>query len=182
MDKAGWRRWAREHRPDDVDPAPFVDGLARVLRDQVAGWVLTYRPMAHEVDLGALEGSAGIGPFALTRTPDGGRHLTVHPAGSPVERHRWGFEQPRPDAPQLDPSQVAAVLVPGLAFDRTGHRIGHGLGYYDRLLARLAPGAVRIGVVPAALVVEQLPAGDHDIAMTHLATERGVAACPLRST
>jgi 5-formyltetrahydrofolate cyclo-ligase len=72
--------------------------------------------------------------------------------------------------------------VPGLAFDRRGHRVGHGLGYYDRLLARLPPDALRIGVVPAALVVTALPADDHDIAMTLLATEHGVTACPLPPT
>lgn len=181
MDKAGWRRWAGRHRPEEVDPGPFVDGLARFLLPRVRGWVVTYRPLPHEVDLRGLEDVAGLGPFALTRTPVEGRDLALHPATSPSERHRWGFDQPRAGSPEVPASEVAAVLVPGLAFDRSGHRVGHGLGYYDRLLARLPPSALRIGVVPAALVVDSLPVDDHDVVMTHLATEHAVATCPLPS-
>jgi 5-formyltetrahydrofolate cyclo-ligase len=66
------------------------------------------------------------------------------------------------------------ALVPGMLFDRTGGRLGHGAGYYDRLLPGLGPTVPRVGVVPTALVVDALPCEAHDVPMTHLATEAGV--------
>jgi 5-formyltetrahydrofolate cyclo-ligase len=177
VDKAGWRRWARGHRLAPVDPEPFVAALAGLLAQAPAGWVVTYRAMAHEVDVSAVEAVAGLGPFALVRTVPG-FGLSVHPATAPLERHRWGFDQPVAGAAEVPVGEVAVVVVPGLAFDRRGQRLGHGAGYYDRFLGRLRPGAWRVGVTPAALVVDSLPVDPHDRPMTHLVTEHGVTACP----
>ena len=60
---------------------------------------------------------------------------------------------------------------PGLAFDRCGRRLGHGKGYYDRLLAR-SP-AVRAGLCHDAQVFPEVPAGPRDAVMDWLITERG---------
>lgn len=179
MDKAGWRRRARESVPPDrVDPAPFVEALARFLLTAGPGWIVTYRALAHEVDISGLEDRPGVGPFALTRTPATGSDLTVHPVGGAVERHRWGFEQPTAAPPPVPLGLVAVVLVPGLAFDRRGNRLGHGGGFYDRLLAKLPATTWRVGVTPSEMVVDRLPVEGHDVAMTHLATEAGVVRCP----
>ena len=126
--------------------------------------------MAGEVDLDALLADHRC---AITRTHPGGR-LTIHPADAPTERHRWGYLQPVADAVELDPAEIALALVPGAAFDHLGHRLGHGAGYYDRLLPRLRAGVARVGVTPAALIVARLPHEAHDVEMTHLATEAGV--------
>jgi 5-formyltetrahydrofolate cyclo-ligase len=178
VDKAAWRRWVREQADRPFDPEALLVGVAAALCDAPAGWVLTYRPLPGEVDLRPLEQRLPGRPFALTRTGSG-PDLTVHPAGSPNERHRWGFDQPRAGSPEVPLAQIAVVLVPGLAFDRRGTRLGHGLGYYDRLLARLPKAALRIGVIPSQLVVDRLPADDHDVPMTHVATEHGVVPCPV---
>lgn len=116
--------------------------------------------------------------FALTRTPDVGHDLTVHPVGGPMDTHRYGYRQPRADAPMVADADVGAVLVPGLAFDRIGTRLGRGAGYYDRFLARLGPAVLRVGL-PAGGPVDRLPADDHDVPMTHLATPDGVLPVPL---
>ncbi len=173
-DKAAWRRWVRTRRAGLVaDAGAVVAGLETFLDGpRPPGWIVTYWPLAHEIDLRRLT----VGPLALTRTPASGHDLTLHRADAPLEDHRWGFRQPVADAEVIPIAQVGVVLVPGLAFDRHGGRLGHGAGYYDRFLARLEPTAWRIGVVPEALVVDRLPAEPHDIAMTHLATEAGVAA------
>lgn len=179
MDKAGWRRRAREDiPPDPVDPAPFVEALARFLLTAPPGWIVTYRALAHEVDVSGLEARPGVGPFALTRTPAAGRELTVHAVGGEVERHRWGFDQPTPASPRVPLGSVAVVLVPGLAFDRRGNRLGHGGGFYDRLLAKVPGTAWRVGVARSEMVVDRLPVEGHDVPMTHLATEAGVVRCP----
>ena len=110
----------------------------------------------------------------MTRTLPGGL-LTVHPAGAPTERHRFGYLQPVAGAPEVPLADIAVAVVPGLVFDAWGGRVGHGQGHYDRLLPLLPTGVGRIGVTLAALVVpEHLPAEAHDVRMTHLATERGV--------
>lgn len=73
------------------------------------------------------------------------------------------------------PDRLEAALVPGVAFDRQGHRLGHGGGHFDRLLARLPPGATRIGVAFAAQVVEGLlPVESHDVSVHVLVTEDAV--------
>ncbi len=171
--KDQWRNWARG-RTDDIDApaasAYLVEHLARWLPEDSV--VLTYLPMPHEPDLRALRHRH----LHVTRTPDDGP-LTVHSVDSPRERHRWGFEQPVASAPQIDPRSIDVVLVPGVVFDRTGGRIGHGKGYYDRLLAACRPDVSRVGIAFSVLVVDDiLPTEPHDVRMTHLATERGVLA------
>jgi len=174
-DKGSLRRWAGDRRRHlTIESDAVVAGLRAFLRqhDLGDGWVLTYRPMAGEIDLDPLLTEQRC---AVTRTRPGGV-LTVHPADAPTERHRYGYLQPVADAPLVPVEEIAVVLVPGALFDRHGHRLGHGMGYYDRLLARLAPEVPRVGVVPAALVIDDLPVEPHDITMTHLATEAGVTS------
>jgi 5-formyltetrahydrofolate cyclo-ligase len=173
-DKASWRRWAMGVAADLViDHASIIRGLRAFIPDASAvggDWILTFRPMAGEVDLDALLHDHRC---AITRTHTGGR-LTIHPADAPTERHRWGYLQPVANAAEIDPADIAVALVPGVAFDVSGHRLGHGAGYYDRLLPRLRAGVARVGVTPAALVVAGLAHDAHDVVMTHLATEAGV--------
>ncbi len=76
-----------------------------------------------------------------------------------------------------EPLPLAAldlVLVPGLAFDRQGRRLGRGGGHYDRLLARLSPGCLRIGLCFAGQVRDGLPVAPWDQGVDAVATEEGV--------
>lgn len=183
VDKASYRRRARRERESTtVDHDQHRRALARFLAGRLAPdrWVVLYDAMADEVDLGPLVASQPGRRFALTRTPDDGPDLTVHPWDSPRQRHRLGYEQPRADAPRIADGDIGAVAVPGLAFDRSGHRLGRGAGWYDRFLARLDDEVLRIGVT-GDLVLDRLPVEDHDVAMTHLLTGSGVLAVPLGS-
>ena len=54
--------------------------------------------------------------------------------GAPLDRGQWGIREPKPDAPEVEPD---ILLVPLLAFDRAGYRIGYGAGYYDMTIHRL---------------------------------------------
>ncbi len=143
-----------------------------------AGLILFYRAMPHELSLDGLADGLGWQRFAVTRTPPVGP-LTLHPAigaagQHQTEQHRYGFPQPTADAFKLVPRHIALALVPGLAFDRLGTRLGHGAGYFDELLAKLPEDCPRVGVTPAKLVFDRLPSEPHDVPMTHLATEDGV--------
>ena len=169
-DKAAWRAWAKARRSGlTIDHAAIVTGLRTFLRPD--GWVLTFRPAPGEVDLDALLAEYRC---AVTRTLPNGV-LTVHPADAPTEPHRFGYLQPVAGAPAVPLADITIALVPGLAFDAWGARIGHGQGHYDGLLPLLPAGVARVGVAPAALVVaDRLPVEAHDVPMTHLAIESGV--------
>lgn len=78
------------------------------------------------------------------------------------------------DRTPVDLGVLDAVLVPGLAFDRSGVRLGYGGGHFDRLLARLRPEVPRIGVAFADQLVERLPVEPHDQPVTVVVTEVGV--------
>ena len=75
----------------------------------------------------------------------------------------WGLAQPDPAEATWLPAEarIDLVVVPGLAFDRRGHRIGWGGGYYDRFLAQVQ--AVKIGLCYDALVLDCIPGEPHDV-------------------
>lgn len=77
-------------------------------------------------------------------------------------------------ARRVDAGAVDLFVVPGVAFDRQGRRLGYGRGYYDRLLSLARPEAAIVGLAFDAQLVPQVPAGDHDVAMDHVITESDV--------
>ena len=175
MTKAEWRQWARS-RSEQIDwegaGARIRSGLQKLLSERRPAVVLIYLAMANEVDVEPLVAEQDHHTYLLTRTPSEGP-LTVHPYGSRRERHSYGFEQPTPDSPVAEVTDIDIALVPGLAFDTKGARLGRGKGYFDELLGRLHE-KMLIGVVPLELVVNELPVEAHDVPVTHLATEEGV--------
>ena len=68
------------------------------------------------------------------------------------------------------------LLVPLLAFDRRGNRLGYGAGYYDRTLAAL-PGVRTLGCAFGAQELDSVPVGPHDVKLDAVATECGVITC-----
>ena len=83
-----------------------------------------------------------------------------------------GIDEPLPHCPPVALGAIDWVLVPGVAFDTQGHRIGYGGGYYDRLLPLLRSDARRIAGAFELQVVEQVPAAAHDLRVDALVTER----------
>ena len=88
----------------------------------------------------------------------------------------FGLLEPAADSPEIPLDQIDVMVIPGLAFDRTGTRLGWGKGYYDRALA--ATRAVRIGYCFAVQVVRHVPREPYDIPMHHLVTEDGALSPP----
>ncbi|NVO86385.1 5-formyltetrahydrofolate cyclo-ligase [Hymenobacter terrestris] len=95
--------------------------------------------------------------------PDGRtlRHYALTPATA-LTPNRWHIPEPAANAPQVVPNAFDAVLVPLLAFDETGHRVGYGKGFYDQFLAECQPNTLRIGVSlePPAPRITDAWAGD----------------------
>jgi 5-formyltetrahydrofolate cyclo-ligase len=79
------------------------------------------------------------------------------------------------EAQVVSPAEIAAIIVPGLAFTKRGQRLGRGGGYYDRYLASLPATTMKIGVCFALQIVETLPIEHHDQKMDVVITEEGLA-------
>jgi 5-formyltetrahydrofolate cyclo-ligase len=94
-----------------------------------------------------------------------------------VEELRPGYAsipEPEPDDARSFPStNIDFILVPGLAFDSQGRRLGYGGGYYDRLLERLGPGPVRVAVAYTEQIIDNVPSTDHDKKVNIIVTDMG---------
>lgn len=93
--------------------------------------------------------------------------------GQPLVRSRLGIMEPPATATLVEPDSIDAVLVPGLAFDPKGYRLGYGGGYYDRFLARCSR-ALRIGLAFDSQIVDSVRPHSRDQPLDLLVTERRV--------
>ncbi|MDE2808071.1 MAG: 5-formyltetrahydrofolate cyclo-ligase, partial [Gemmatimonadota bacterium] len=86
----------------------------------------------------------------------------------------WGLAQPDPATATWLPAEarIDLVVVPGLAFDRRGHRIGWGSGYYDRFLAQVQ--TVKIGLCYDELVLDRIPGEPHDVPVDMVVAETAI--------
>jgi 5-formyltetrahydrofolate cyclo-ligase len=96
--------------------------------------------------------------------------------GDRLVETEYGPREP-PSRVAVEPAQVDAVVVPGLAFDRQGHRLGYGGGYFDRFLALLSPKAPRVGLCFDEQLVEGVPHGPHDQRVDLVVTDRRTVTC-----
>jgi 5-formyltetrahydrofolate cyclo-ligase len=110
--------------------------------------------------------------FALPVVAGRGKPLTLRAWmwGEPLVAGVWGIREPPPTAKETDPD---IVLVPLLAFDRAGYRIGYGAGYYDLTLAHLRKKKpiTAVGIAFAAQEVETVPRTDFDARLDLVLTE-----------
>ena len=91
-----------------------------------------------------------------------------------VETGKYNIPEPKNKQP-FEPKQLDLVLVPGVAFDETGHRLGYGGGYYDRFLPKT--GATAVGLAYEFQVVLHIPADPHDHRVQKIITEKRVISC-----
>ena len=93
--------------------------------------------------------------------------------GDELASGQWGIREPKPEAPEVAPD---ILLVPLLAFDRGGHRIGYGAGYYDMTLAKLRSmkPVIAAGLAFAGQEIEQVPVTPRDARLDLVLTEREV--------
>ena len=148
-----------------------------------------YMPIGSEIDCRPLLNridAAGV-PLALpvVIAPDAPLVFRRWLPGDPVVTGSFGISEPAAVAPEVLPQ---VLLVPMLAFDRQGHRLGYGGGYYDRTLKALraasdrAGDIVAIGVAFAGQLRDKVPVAETDQPLDWILTEVGATCIADRST
>jgi 5-formyltetrahydrofolate cyclo-ligase len=171
-------------RRDGLDPVSRIEAslaIATAGRNAIEvepGTVVSgFWPMLSEVDVRPLmfalrESGARLAlPAILDRTTIAFRELV---RGADLVEMGFGTYGPGEAAEVLDP---AIMLVPMAAFDRRGHRIGYGAGYYDRAIATLHARGLRprlVGIAFDCQEVDTVPDESHDVALPEIVTESGL--------
>lgn len=136
--------------------------------------VLTYWPLGSEVDPRPLLGLLPTGiAFALPRVVGQAIVPVAFRPGDPLAPTALGPEEPVLGSP-VPLEAIDAVLVPGVAFDRTGSRVGYGGGFYDRFAPSLPHRTPKIALAFSLQIEEAVPTGGMDRRVDLIVTEDGV--------
>jgi 5-formyltetrahydrofolate cyclo-ligase len=179
--KAALRRDAAARR--DALPAEERQAAARAVAERglpvavAPGAVVSgFSPMKSEISPLPLMRRLAEGGAALALPVIAGRGLPLTMRawsfGAPLTPGVWGIREPSAEAPEVFPD---VLLVPLLAFDRRGFRLGYGGGYYDRTIARLRAlkSITAIGLAFAAQQIDDVPATPRDERLDLVLTEGG---------
>jgi 5-formyltetrahydrofolate cyclo-ligase len=143
-----------------------------------AATVAGYRPIRGEID------PAGAFPELLERghrlclpvveATDAPLIFKSWQPGEPLEKSRYGIEAPHARAQIVTPE---ALIVPLVAFDAAGHRLGYGAGYYDRTIRALREAGKTVQIIGVAFSVQQvdfIPPDGHDEKLDMIVTQKGI--------
>ncbi|GIK18928.1 MAG: 5-formyltetrahydrofolate cyclo-ligase [Leptolyngbya sp. PLA2] len=167
------------------DTAAWSDALcARLLASGLLGEhgpVMLFAALPGEVDLSAVAAALHRAGRTVCLPRVGWDEGSLEPvaAGWPwdgLAQTRHGLREPPPDAPAIPLGELNAVVVPGLAFDGEGNRLGRGAGFYDRFLSRPGLAARTVGAGFDLQVVARVPTDAQDVPLDAVATERRIAS------
>lgn len=94
-----------------------------------------------------------------------------------LERGVFGILQPTTEADSMPLSALDMIIVPGLAFDRQGNRLGRGKGFYDRFLQSVNPKTLKIALAFSFQIVKRVPITANDVSVDKVITENGIIEC-----
>lgn len=184
MDKTAWRRELLAKRA--TLPAAIRRRAGRVIATSVlslpemaaAKRVGLYADFRREVPtcrLACLLKLAGK-EIALPVTDAKNKRLAFRRIVHRRQLHRgaYGILEPNPGCPMVPARALDLIVVPGVGFDRRGHRLGYGMGYYDRYLAETSPACIAVGLAYSFQVVPLLPHEPLDRRMDLVITEMEV--------
>ena len=141
---------------------------------RAAGIVFAFAGTVHEIDTSLLlkETLAAGKTLVLPRCAEGhALDLCVVTSMDELVPGMYGILEPK-TVRKADENNIDVILVPGLAFDRNGGRMGFGKGYYDRLLE--SSKAVKIGLCYDFQILEKIPTESHDVPMNFVITEKEI--------
>ena len=140
--------------------------------------IMVYKRLGNEADTSPIiskafaDGKALV--FPVTDAESG--KITPYYADESTEFVSGGFSVSEPkNSVQANPFDIDVVLIPGIAFDSFGARVGFGKGCYDMFLPKT--NALKIGYCYQFQLADKIPASDHDINMDYVITESGIINC-----
>jgi 5-formyltetrahydrofolate cyclo-ligase len=166
----------RDALPPDMRAAAAEAVATRAFPVAVAGKIVSgFMPMRTEINpvplMRKLAGAAAR--LVLPAIAGRGKPLIMraYNFGDELARGQWGIREPKPEAPEVAPD---ILLVPLAAFDRAGHRIGYGAGYYDMTISglRARKPVLAVGLAFAVQEIREVPATSRDARLDLVLTER----------
>jgi len=170
-----------------ISPAMRLSASAQIrtrLKEQPfwrdAASILFFAPIPDEVDVWPLleETLAGGKIIALPRFDPGSNDYLACRVQNPqneIGPGQYGIREPVAGCPEIPLERLGLILVPGVAFDPQGHRLGRGRGYYDRLLPEIL--GIKCGVAFDEQMVPKVPADRHDMRMDFILTPTQCVKC-----
>ena len=155
----------------------IVNSALRWIQREGFDSVMPYLSMRSEVETtDLLEGLLNSGKQICAPTVNTEQvKLTPRRVQNPkteLVRHRYGMLEPKDACPIFPTEHLQLIVVPGIAFDRKGYRLGYGMGFYDRFLTK-CPHAIPIGLAYQIQVVEDTFPQAWDVPVQHIFTETG---------
>ena len=115
-----------------------------------------------------MEEGKRSGSFLISEIWDCLKELEIGP---------FGIAQPKPEFLRpVDPKVLEMAVVPGVAFGKNGHRLGHGKGYFDRFLRQLSPNCLKVGIAFDFQLLPELPNEVHDIPLDLIITDKEIVS------
>jgi 5-formyltetrahydrofolate cyclo-ligase len=169
---------------DALSPAAAAEKSARIVERLLgmdeyrrASTIMAYLDFRSEVRTGKLveQAMADGKRVAVPVTDVAGRRLTpslLEDFPGDLQPGAWGIPEPGPGRLRpLDPLELDLVIVPGVAFDGEGNRLGYGGGFYDRFLPRTGPGTVFVALAFELQIRPGVNPGAHDVPVHYIITE-----------
>jgi 5-formyltetrahydrofolate cyclo-ligase len=155
--------------------------LAELPEYQAAGTVMFYVNMPQEVDtrhflpIARQQGKRVAIPYCC----EGRIEIFRWESMEELKKSKFGVLEPKPELCRqrgrtIEPGEIDLVVVPGVAFDPRGGRLGHGKGYYDGLLKQMRRETPFVALAFESQMVPKIPMLPHDVAMHKVITERTI--------
>jgi 5-formyltetrahydrofolate cyclo-ligase len=181
--KRALRASLRGRRPAWTDEARAVASAAAQSRLIGSGLlenarvVALYQALPLEVETDAIAGALGLAGKIVCYpvVQDGSRALAFRRVSGPLRLGALGVREP--DGELVPLSGIDLFVVPALAADRAGRRLGRGRGHYDATLAQAGRGAGRVTLIFDWQLVPEVPVSDHDAHMDAVCTELQLVRC-----
>lgn len=160
----------------------IVDRILRSPWYQEARFVFSFVPFGDEVNIRPLlEHAVQAGKkLAIPKTMTNPRKLILFQfeGWDRLIPGVYGILEPDPSqSSMVEPTEIDLILMPGVAFDRQGGRLGYGGGFYDRFLGSLPQSPLLIAPCFTEQIVERVPTEEHDIQVDKLITDLEIVEC-----
>ncbi|MGQ4809953.1 putative protein YqgN [Candidatus Entotheonellaceae bacterium PAL068K] len=178
------RRTALSESEIHVKSAAIATHLCAIPAFVASHTIMVYLAQAQEVQTGPIIATARRqGKRLVVPVVVGSRLMAAELSSDPalLQEGAYGIREPRWPLSVVPHEEIHCVVVPGVAFDRQGGRLGFGRGYYDRFLGHLPATACHWGLAFCLQLVPSVPRLPHDICVHGIVTEQGVIPCATHS-